>query len=324
MRRFPQFGMRPTPVDHSRGPMVRLTGDRYTGVEHIPTFLQIHHGAFIIGAALLLSGCGIDLQVHKGTVDADEKAPVTARLRAPAATTVNFKIAAGEECGSLSAVSAASTAAGTATVIYTGATGVEDCAVTIEATADVPSAANAGGSAAARHVSGSASFYVNKQPLTKARIDGVSMLTLFFIASFAIDRTVRGVLFALSFFAFWRRWVPDEASPGDAAAEKKQRLAYTLMAGALAILVLGWFGKVRILAGLGFAQVHPVIDTLFTGLLLVGGAERTDALLKAIGAGSGAEMGKDAPRPVEISGRLVLDNSQAQEKPAQESRATHA
>jgi hypothetical protein len=291
--------------------------------------LQIHHGLSIVAAALVLTGCGIDLKVHKGTVEADEKAPVTARLRTPAATTVNFKIVAGEECGTLSTVTAGTSAAGVATVIYTGASGVEDCEVTIEATADVPSNGNAGGSAAKTHLSGSTSFYVNKQPLTKARIDGVSMLALFFIASFAIDRTVRGALFALSFFAFWRRWVPDEVSPGDLVAEKKQRLAYTMMAGALAILVLGWFGKVRILAGLGFAQVHPAIDTLFTGLLLVGGAERTEALLKAVGAGQGAELGKDASRPVEITGRLILDDAHTQdahtqEKPASEARVTHA
>jgi hypothetical protein len=55
-------------------------------------------------------------------------------------------------------------------------------------------------------------------------------------------------------------------------------------------------------------QVHPVIDTLFTGLLLVGGAERTEAQLKVVGARTGPDAGKDTSKPVEITGRLVLQD----------------
>lgn len=284
--------------------------------------LQAYPSLLIAGATLLLTSCGIDVQVHKGTVAAGEPTPISAQLSAPAATAVVFKITAGEECGKLAAESAPTSPGGVATVNYTADPGVEDCAVTIQATADVPVNGNASANATTKHLTGSTSFYVNKLPLTKAKIDGVSMLVLFFIASFAIDRTVRGLIFVLSFFAFWRRWVPDEGSPVDAAAVRKQRLAYIIMAGTLAILALGWFGKVRMLAALGFAQVHPVIDALFTGLLLIGGAERTEALLKAVGAGQGAELSKDTATPVEIRGRVVLEESQTQENPS--THSTHA
>jgi hypothetical protein len=277
-----------------------------------------HYRLFALGAILGLTGCGggIDLRVHKGAVAEGEKTVISARLSAPAATPVDFRITAGEECGTLSSASTETSAAGVATVTYTGAAGVEDCPVTIEASAAVPKDS-------ANRLLGSTSFYVNKPPLTKARIDGVSLLVLFFIASFAIDRTVRALMFLLSFVPFWRRWVPDEGA-GDSAAEKRRRLAYMLVTCILAILVLGWFGKVRMLAALGFAQVHWLVDILFTGLLLVGGAERTESLLRAVGAGSGGESGKDAATPIEITGRVVLEDAHSQDKAASAAQSARA
>jgi hypothetical protein len=262
--------------------------------------LHIACGVAAISAAILLSGCGIDVQVRKSAVGSGDATLVTARVKAPAGTMVQFKMTDGGECGMLSGDSAATSAGGVASVTFTGAAGVDDCAVTIEASTGAA-------------LSGKTSFYVNKQPLTKAKIDGISILVLFAIASFAIDRTVRGLMFGLGFFAFWRRWVPEAASAAEeSAANKKQQLAYVALAGALSIVVLGWFAKVRVLAALGFAQVHPIVDTLFTGMLMIGGAERTEALLRAMGAGAGSEAAKDAA-PLEIRGRIVLEDSTAKE-----------
>jgi hypothetical protein len=123
---------------------------------------------------------------------------------------------------------------------------------------------------------------------------------------------VRGTLFTLGFFGFWRRLVPDETGTPGGSADRRQRLAYVLMACGLSVLVLGWFGRVRMLTAIGFAQIPPVIDTLFTGLLLVAGAERSDALLKRLGAGGEDSPSKNAARPVEITGRVVLEDSAKQ------------
>ncbi|MBL8220429.1 MAG: hypothetical protein JNL62_14445 [Bryobacterales bacterium] len=289
----------------------------------------------VIAATLWLAGCGIDLQVYKKTVDEGESATVRARLSTPVPAKVKFQVTSGEECVDKSEETVDANEQGLAKWTFKGAEGVEDCLVTLWATAELPaSKGEAGGKP--RALTGSTSFYVNKLPLTKSKIDGVSILVLFLIASFAIDRSVRGAMFALSYFSFWRRWVPDSESPASAgphkegvlwtpdtggrtdvaAPAKNQRLAYTILAGALSILVLGWFGNVRMLAAIGFAQVHPAIDALFTGLLLVGGADRTEALLKAMGAGQGGEPGRDLARPVEIRGSMVLEDSRIRSDPS--------
>ena len=205
---------------------------------------------FSAAALLVMTGCGrLDLRLHKAAVEEGRSTGVTARLRnAEPNVEVKFQVTSGQECGTLSAASATTSDAGAATVNFTGAREIEECKATIQATAQGQTA--------------STSLYVNKLPLTKVRIDGVSVLVLFLIASFAIDRIVRGWLFVLSFFTFWRRRVPYMADlltdPGGA---RNQRLAYVAMAGVLAIFALGWIGKVRMLAALGFAQVDPLIDT---------------------------------------------------------------
>jgi hypothetical protein len=187
-----------------------------------------------------------------------------------------------------------------ATVSFTGNPGVEDCMTTVEASADGKS--------------GRASLFVNKLPLTSMRIDGVSLLVLILLASFAVDRVVRGTLFLLGFLPFWRRLVPDPSDPATGyQAAQTHRLVYALMAGGLAIVMLSWLGKVRVLAALGFTQVDPLIDTLFTGLLVMGGADRTEAILQKLGAGSAAGPAP-AATPVEITGHLRIEDSGKGEK----------
>jgi hypothetical protein len=239
--------------------------------------------------ALMAAACGSpDIRVRRPLIDEGKMTGITARMpAAPDGTAVTFKVTAGQECGKLSAESATTTM-GEATVQFTGATGVEDCEATIEA--------------AALTRTNRASIVVNRVPLTRARIDGISVLALFLIASFAIDRVVRAALFVLGYLPAWQRIVPEAPAAG-----KNQRLAYVLMAGVLAVVVLGWLGRIRIRSALGFTQTDPMLDTLFTGLLLVGGADRVQAILDRIGGGPDAGGGG---RPIEITGRLVLDDSQ--------------
>jgi hypothetical protein len=250
--------------------------------------------SIVFGVLLVSAGCGnAEIRIHKTAVEEGGTTGVTARLQgADDGTNVAFTVIEGQECGKLAAESA-NTAAGVATVMFTAATGVEDCAATIEAGVEGRS--------------GRGTLFVNKLPLTRARIDGVSLLALFLIASFAIDRIVRGTLFALSYAPAWRSLVPDTTAGPPA---KNERLAYVLMAGVLAVIVLGWFGKVRMLAALGFTQTHPILDTLFTGLLLVGGADRVEGFLDKIGGGAGGGPAAQAAKPVEITGRLVLEDAQ--------------
>jgi hypothetical protein len=233
---------------------------------------------FLAVIALFPTGCeAIELRLAKGTVEPGKPVQVFAKLDAPA-TKVNFKIISGEECGSLRNKDVTASDNGVATATFDAAD-VEDCAVTIRADSDTGKRATL-------------AFFVNKQPLAKARIDGVGILVFFLIASFLVDRVVRGLMLGLSFFASWRRLAP-------ANSEKKQQVVYFALAAGLAVILLSWAGNIRILAALGFAQVHPILDTLFTGLLLV------------VGVGQGSEGGALQPAgPVEIKGEIVLVDRQ--------------
>ncbi len=250
-------------------------------------------------ALLMVSGCGrLSVTAQKTAVNEGEFTQITATVSSggePAAEQqVEFRVVDGFECGALSANQAPTNEMGMATVNFTGNMGVEDCRATVEASIEGES--------------GRASLFVNKLPLTSLRIDGVSLLVLILLASFAVDRVVRAVLFLLGFLPVWRRLAPDPDDPTTTyQAAQRHRLVYALMSGGLAIGVLSWLGKVRVLTALGFTQVDPLIDTLFTGLLVMGGADRVESLMQKLGAGSAA--GAPPATPVEITGHLRIEES---------------
>jgi hypothetical protein len=89
-----------------------------------------------------------------------------------------------------------------------------------------------------------------------------------------------------------------------AKAEKQYRLLYVVLAGVLAIFVVAHYGGVRILSALGIAT-EPLLDTVLTGIVLVGGSDRIAAVLKFPGV-TGAE--RPAPPPIQITGRVTLED----------------
>jgi TctA family transporter len=124
------------------------------------------------------------------------------------------------------------------------------------------------------------------------QLDGISAIALILVVSFAIDRIVTALLFLLSFV----RLAPDRA-----ADERKYKLMYYCLAGVLGIVVLAYYGQVRVLTALGI-QIEPLIDTLLTGIVLVGGADRIAEFLKA----PGAAPQKQEAQPIEITGKLYF------------------
>src|SRR6266849_81197 len=105
-------------------------------------------------------------------------------------------------------------------------------------------------------------------------LDGVTVVAVILIASFAIDRVVSALLFLLSL----SKSFPEPAS-------KKYQVWYFCIAGILAIFVIAYWGNVRILAAVGYPpDPNPVLDALLTGIVLVGGAERLATMLKLPGA----------------------------------------
>ena len=185
--------------------------------------------------------------------------------------------------------------------------------------------------------------------IAEAPLDGVSAIALVLIASFAVDRVVTGLLFLLGFNKKWVQWCPDpkliDDPPGRTMAERRQKLAYFILAGFFAIIVLAGLGHVRILTAMGLrpgpagdsssvttlAAASPspspvagsasptpapaatlgmsralfsFLDILFTGLLLMGGADSISRVLKLPGV---AAAESPPPRPIEITGKLTLE-----------------
>ena len=137
------------------------------------------------------------------------------------------------------------------------------------------------------------------------QFDGVSAIALILILSFAIDRVVTAVLF----LAAWAGLAPDAATD-----ERKYKLIYFCVGGALGIFVLAHFGQVRLMMALGI-PIDQYLDTALTGIVLVGGADRIAGLLKAPGGG----VPKETPPPMVISGKLVLEESAAKKLLGKES-----
>jgi hypothetical protein len=149
------------------------------------------------------------------------------------------------------------------------------------------------------------------------RLDGVSVIAIIVIASFAIDRIVTGLLFLLSLNKRWSQRYPDPALTADPAlrATQQNRLKvwYFTFAAILAIPVWAGIGQVRLLESLGF-PTNRLFDVIVTGLILVGGSDRVAEVLKPAGArGAGA---KAEPAPITIQGSLVIeDRNSGQSRP---------
>jgi len=135
-----------------------------------------------------------------------------------------------------------------------------------------------------------------------------NVLVLIFVVSFVIDRIVTGLLFLLSYDTPWNRlarFFPDPRILEDAKtrvqAEKRQKLAYFIFSFLFAIVVLVYFGEIRILKALGF---ETPLDFIVTAVALIAGADVLAKVLEMSGVG-----GKEAPtpRPIEITGSLVLE-----------------
>lgn len=143
--------------------------------------------------------------------------------------------------------------------------------------------------------------------LAALAIDGVSAIAALVIASFAIDRIATGLLFLLSFSRRWSRGFPDPASAAEPdarrRAEKKQKLLYYVLAAILGGVVMAYCANVRVFAALGF-PTNALLDSVITGLVLMGGADRVASFMKLPGSPASA---KPPPTPIEVTGRITID-----------------
>ena len=145
----------------------------------------------------------------------------------------------------------------------------------------------------------------------------INAIGLILIAAFLIDWIISGFFFLMSFSVRWRKMMPDPAlitdPEGRASATRKQKLIYSIIAGTLGTVVIAGYLEIRLLALMGLVKMnsvtnsfeHPLLDTLLTGLIFMGGADQIADALKMIGGASVYE--KSASKPIEITGKLVLE-----------------
>ncbi|MDP8980230.1 MAG: hypothetical protein M3O35_06535 [Acidobacteriota bacterium] len=156
-------------------------------------------------------------------------------------------------------------------------------------------------------------------------MDPIKAIGLILIASFLVDRIVAGLFFLLDFSASWRKKMPDpdliQNLEERAGAARKRKLVYSLMAGFLGIVVIAWYLDIRLLAltnlltpdaATGKLKPRLLLDILLTGLIVAGGADRMAEALKMLG-GPGVEKPGAGARPVEITGKLVLEREKEHE-----------
>ena len=134
---------------------------------------------------------------------------------------------------------------------------------------------------------------------------GVSVIAFVLLLSFAIDRLVAGILFALSWSSGWRRLCPDPDLLTDphqkAAALRAQKTAYFAFAALFSVVLLRLVGS-GILAQMGF--MPGKLDLLLTALVVMGGAERVSAFSSSLQPSS--EQIVSEP-PLHITGTLTLE-----------------
>lgn len=134
------------------------------------------------------------------------------------------------------------------------------------------------------------------------RLEIGTLVVLVTMASLVIDRVVSAILLLLSFSK--RFPDPTVGGPeGRARAEKRLRLAGWAIAAALSTVVVIAFEPVRILAALDMQSANPLLDAALTVLVLTGGSDFVGSLLKLR---SGSVVPDSAPKPIEVTGRLVM------------------
>ena len=213
----------------------------------------------------------------------------------PADATPSLKVVDGEECGTVDSTAVRQDEGRWAVATFTANASVENCVATIQASVG-------GRSATTRAM-------VNRFD-PRLRIDGVSAIAAILIASFAIDRVTTGILALFSWVR--RRLRGTRDVPDLLATDGGRRAPYFVVAGLLGAVVLGGFGDVRVLAALGFVSVNPYLDALITGLVLMVGADRASDLLQRFDVPGGGS--KKPAAPIEVTGKLVLENPDAQRR----------
>ena len=249
-----------------------------------------------VAVALLIVGAGIPASWADSVRVAPEKvqAGKTIWIVAKGSPEVNvhFEIDSGTECGALNPEDVPTNKRGEAKSVFTAADPPTDCETTIKTVISrgkESQISDPGNATITRKIT-----VVPLTPISVASMDVTAAITIILIASFAIDRLVTLLMF---FSPFAKR----RAQRDSELLKKRERLTYIALAGVLGLL-LGYFGNIRLLAGLGFST-NVALNSIVTALILIAGSDSISALLKKMG---GNAIGESEPKPLVVKGDLTL------------------
>ncbi|MEO1016661.1 MAG: hypothetical protein AAFY56_03085 [Pseudomonadota bacterium] len=146
-------------------------------------------------------------------------------------------------------------------------------------------------------------------------MNATSALVLILILSFAADRLVKALIFGLSYLPFWQRRFPDPKLEPDRVlklrATNRQKLVYSILVAIVAGVGVWFYEQIRIIQMLAGPETPDFIDMVVTVIVVMGGSDLVSRLLQIsgvgdIGTGPAAAGGRN--QPIEIQGRLVLEN----------------
>jgi len=205
---------------------------------------------------------------------------------------VHFQIDSGTECGALDPADIPTNEQGEAKSVFTANDPPVSCDATIRTiiarSKDLPTS-DPSSTVITRRIT-----VVPSTPFAVPSIDATTAITIILIASFAIDRMVTLLMLFLPFTKLHGEKDPE-------LLKKRERFTYIALAGLLGLL-LGYFGDIRLLAGLGFSTNAPV-NAIVTALILTAGSDSISALLKKMG---GSSPGDAEPKPLIVQGDLTL------------------
>ena len=252
---------------------------------------RIAAAVLFIAAVSALGACGADsARIVPDKIQAGKPAWVLAK--GSPQVNVHFEMDSGTECGALNPADIPTNDQGEAKSVFTASDPPASCEATIKTaisrSKDLP-ASDPGSTIITRRIT-----VVPSTPFAVASIDATTAITIILIASFAIDRLVTLLMLFLPFTKLRGEKDPE-------LLKKRERLTYIALAGFLGLL-LGYFGDIRLLAGLGFSTNAPV-NAIVTALILTAGSDSISVLLKKM---SGSSPGDAEPKPLIVQGDLTL------------------
>lgn len=145
-------------------------------------------------------------------------------------------------------------------------------------------------------------------------MNATSALVLILVLSFAADRLAKAILFVLALTPAWSKRFPDprliRERERQVHVKNRLLLVYTVLVAAIAGTAIWMYPELRIIEMLSGPRTHDVIDIIVTVVVVMGGSDLVGRLVQVSGIGEVSTTSPASGRnePIEINGRLVLEN----------------